>query len=278
MNFWRPGTPHTRVERGTPWVLLLKPNVVAGCAFVEVSSALPLAVAWDAFQTANGFDSKEQFFRRIRELRRGSTTLDSEIGCVGLTSPVFFDQPFDFESYQGDWTNRSQPTKRYNTSISEGAALWQEIRARLPAQRDISMLPADPGDSIARRLLKIRLGQGGFRTLVIDAYDRRCAISGERSLPALEAAHIKPFAIVQRHETHNGILLRADIHKLFDAGYVAVDPNLRFKVSRALRDEYSNGRIYYELDGKELRVPQLAADRPNPEYLDWHYSEVFRGC
>lgn len=277
MNFWRPGTPHTRVERGTPWLFLLKPNTVAGCAFVEVSSSLPLSVMWDAFESGNGFDTKELFFRRIAELRRGKTTVDSQIGCVGLSSPVFFDDPFDFAPYQGAWTNRSQPTKRFTTDTPDGAALWREIQLRLRAEPTHSLSPPASRVSIAQRLTNVRMGQGGFRTSVIDAYERRCAVSGERSLAALEAAHIKPFSIVQRHETSNGILLRADIHKLFDVGYVSVDPDLHFKVSRALRDEYSNGRIYYALHGQELRLPVATADQPNREYLEWHYSEVFRG-
>lgn len=276
MNFWRPGTPHTRVEPGTLWVFLLKPNVVAGCAFVEVESSLPLSVAWDAFQNANGFDTKEEFFARIRELRRGDTTGDSEIGCVGLTSPVFFDSPFDFVPFQSTWTNRSQPTKRYSTSTPEGSALWREIQNRLSAA-PVSPFAGEHREALIQRLRNVRIGQGGFRTLIIEAYERRCAVTGERSLPALEAAHIKPFSLVQNHATPNGILLRADIHKLFDSGYVSVDPKLRFHVSKSLKEQYSNGRIYYELEGREIRTPTAVTDRPGQEYLEWHYAEVFRG-
>jgi putative restriction endonuclease len=72
------------------------------------------------------------------------------------------------------------------------------------------------------------------------------------------------------------MLLRADIHKLFDSGYVAVDPTLIFHVSRALKEQYSNGRVYYELDGKPVRPPRDPAERPIAEFLEWHYSTVFR--
>lgn len=276
MNFWRPGTPVTKVEPGTMWVFLLKPNSVAGYAVVEVSSHLPLSVAWDAFGTANGFDQRESFFARISQYRHGQTTSDSEIGCVGLMSPVFFRQPFDFAPFQATWTNRTQPTRRYSTATPEGAALWRELQQRAPLASEVSLMQSPENSQIARRLITVRLGQGGFRTCVIQAYDRRCAITGERSLPALEAAHIKPFSEVRRHEARNGILLRADIHKLFDSGYVSVDPHLKFHVSPVLREQYSNGRIYYELDGRELRVPAAQPERPDPAYLDWHYNEVFR--
>lgn len=278
MNFWRPGVQNTQVTPGTFWVFLLKPNTIAGCAIVEVAYPLPLWLAWEAFGPTNGGDYREEFYDRIAHHRHGnSTTPDTVIGCVGLTSPVFFDDPFGFAPYQSTWTNRSQPTKKYNATTPEGRALWVEIQKRVVHSAAISFAPQGMGaGSQVPRVVQVRLGQGGFRTRVIDTYERRCAITGERSLPALEAAHIKPFSLVQQHEVSNGLLLRADIHKLFDGGYVSVTPDLKFKVSDELRDRYSNGRIYYELDNSALRMPQSQSDRPNPEYLDWHFSSVFR--
>jgi putative restriction endonuclease len=276
MNFWRPGTPNTRVEPGAYWVFLLKPNTIAGCARVEGSQPLPLWLAWEAFGTGNGCDNRDELFSRIAAYRKNSpsnspTNLETEIGCVGLTDPVFFDDPFDFEPYQSTWTNRTQATKKFSTASSDGAALWNQIQNRLVPHAGVSL-----GSQLeVNRTVRVRLGQGGFRMRVIESYDRRCAVTGEKSLPALEAAHIKPFAMVKEHTVNNGLLLRADIHKLFDLGYVTVTPDLRFAVSPSLREEYSNGRVYYELNGREIQVPAAAVDRPNPAHLDWHASEVF---
>jgi len=86
-------------------------------------------------------------------------------------------------------------------------------------------------------LVRPRLGQGAFRVLVIDAYQRRCAITGERTLPVLQAAHIKPHASSGPHEVRNGLLLRADLRILFDRGYVTVTPDLRVEVSRRIRED-----------------------------------------
>ena len=66
--------------------------------------------------------------------------------------------------------------------------------------------------------------------LVTDIYHRRCAVTQERTLPALEAAHIRPYGEGGEHEPRNGLLLRRDIHSLFDAGYVTVTPSLHFEV------------------------------------------------
>ena len=74
-----------------------------------------------------------------------------------------------------------------------------------------------------------RLGQSSFRLEVLAAYELRCAVTGERTLPVLEAAHIKPFSLVKAHSVDNGLSLRSDIHRLYDQGYVSVTPDLVFR-------------------------------------------------
>lgn len=67
-------------------------------------------------------------------------------------------------------------------------------------------------------LIRPRLGQGSFRVLVTETYERRCAVTGEKVLPVLEAAHIHPVAADGVHRIDNGLLLRSDLHTLFDKG------------------------------------------------------------
>ncbi len=122
-----------------------------------------------------------------------------------------------------------------------------------------------------------RLGQGAFRVLVTDNYHRRCAVTRERTLPALEAAHIRPFAEGGEHEASNGVLFRRDIHSLFDAGYVTISPDLRFEVSRRIRQEFENGRQYYELHGREIALPDDRRSRPDRAVLEWHKGSRFLG-
>jgi len=120
-------------------------------------------------------------------------------------------------------------------------------------------------------LARARLGQGTFRVLVTDAYHRRCAVTGEKTLPVLEAAHVRSHADQGPNRVNNGLLLRADIHRLYDSGLVTIDPNLRFIVSPRVREVYQNGREYYALHGKELgHLPENLRDRPAKEFLDWH--------
>ncbi len=114
------------------------------------------------------------------------------------------------------------------------------------------------------------LGQACFRLGVLDAYGRRCAATEEKTLPVIEAANIRPYADGGGHEICNGLLLRLDFHTLFDAGYLKIDTDYRLLVSKRLREEFSNGRHYYEHHG--ARVPNLPAHTellPSRAAIEW---------
>ena len=104
--------------------------------------------------------------------------------------------------------------------------------------------------------VKPRVGQGIFRTVVTDVYGRQCAVTREKALPALEAAHIRPFSETSRHYVKNGLLLRPDVHKPFDAGYVTVTPDYHFEVSDHIHRDFDDGENYYKLHRKGLWVPK----------------------
>ncbi|MBK8246980.1 MAG: HNH endonuclease [Gemmatimonadetes bacterium] len=95
-------------------------------------------------------------------------------------------------------------------------------------------------------------------------------------MPVLEAAHIRPVTSGGLHQLSNGLLLRSDVHKLFDRGYVTVEPSGSFRVSPRLREEWQNGRVYYDLEGRAIRLPTAPEVRPSRELLEWHNDTVFR--
>jgi putative restriction endonuclease len=123
--------------------------------------------------------------------------------------------------------------------------------------------------------IRPRLGQGSFRVLVTDTYERRCAVTREKILPVLQAAHIRPVSRGGLHRIDNGVLLRSDVHTLFDRGYVTITPDQRFRVSRKLRDDFNNGEYYFQFDGADVWSPPTVADRPAAEALEWHADSVF---
>jgi putative restriction endonuclease len=124
-------------------------------------------------------------------------------------------------------------------------------------------------------LVKPRLGQGTFRSLVTDLYGRSCAVTREKALPVLDASHIRPVVDGGQHEASNGLLLRTDIHRLFDRGYVTVTKDHRFRVSRRLKSDFDNGEPYYPFDGQSIQLPLRTEDRPLQEYLEWHSDVKF---
>ena len=87
---------------------------------------------------------------------------------------------------------------------------------------------------------------------------------------------IKPYSSGGPHEPENGLLLRSDLHTLFDQGYVTIDAHqLKVVVSSRIREEFENGRDYYHLHGRAIRLPRETDGLPSHEYLAFHNS-VFR--
>lgn len=126
----------------------------------------------------------------------------------------------------------------------------------------------DVGTPDERQLLaiNIRRGQGKFRKSLLDAYKRTCAISGCKIVELLEAAHIMPHAVKPNYRVTNGLLLRADLHTLFDLGLLAVNAQLEVELAPALLSSE-----YKKLEGKKLRQPSLASKMADKEALEKRY-------
>jgi HNH endonuclease len=111
-----------------------------------------------------------------------------------------------------------------------------------------------------------RRGQPEFRQKLLRAYCNRCAVTGCNAVEALEAAHIIPYQGVDTNHLSNGLILRGDLHTLFDLGLLAVDADsLTVVLSPALSQT-----TYGELHGKPISVPESAAARPSSEALKQH--------
>lgn len=278
VNFWQPSEKRPRnMKPGWPFLFKLhspRNYVVGGGVFVRFT-ALPSFLAWDAFGKKNGALSLSGLLARIGRYRgQGQHGAATEIGCNILASPFFLDE-HEWIRVPKDWPRNVQRGFTYDTESASGSELWRAVVERLSGDLADTLKAPRFGREF---LTRARLGQGTFRTLVTEAYHRRCAVTGERSLPALEAAHIKAHNSQGPNLTENGLLLRADIHRLFDRGYVTVDSGFRFTVSRKLREDFENGKAYYLLDGKRLPyLPDAVADRPAREFLDWHNTNVYVG-
>lgn len=280
VNFWAPSAANFRaLQPGELFLFKLHAprNVIVGGGTFAYATALPCSLAWEAFGVANGAHSAQEMRARIARYRKAdlSDRSDFEIGCRILTQPFFFDEA-DWIPVPQSWSPNIVSFKTYNTSDAEGLALWEAVNDRL-SRSQFPGLAEERARFGEPHLIRPRLGQGAFRVLVTDIYQRRCAVTQERTLPALEAAHIRPYGDGGAHEAQNGLLLRRDIHSLFDAGYVTVTPDLDFEVSRRIKEEFDNGRHYYALHGQKIHAPNDTAQRPHPAALAWHNEHCFRG-
>ena len=126
------------------------------------------------------------------------------------------------------------------------------------------------------RLAPYRLGQQAFQAVVLEAYHGHCAITQTKIRPVLQAAHIRPVTEGGEHRLDNGLLLRSDVHTMFDRGYLAIDDNYRLLVSPRLRGEFGNGERFYANAGEVIELPDRKIDRPQREFLQWHIDTVFK--
>ncbi len=282
VNFWQPSgdTSFKAIQPGSPFLFKLHSplnSIVVGGLFVKYSQ-LPLSIAWDTFQEKNGAEDFQSFRKRIMYYQQNNNRHfipDPFIGCIALTNPFFFKKE-DWIPVPENWSSNIVRGKTYDTEDPIGSSLWEMVDERIKGISHVQDSGIDYHEVIEPRyggeyLARPRLGQGTFRVVVIDAYNRRCAITGERTLPALESAHIKPYSLSGPHAINNGILLRSDLHKLFDSGYMTITTDLRIEVRKFIKEEYENGRDYYALHGKKLiNLPSDTLDLPSNDEAEFH--------
>jgi putative restriction endonuclease len=282
VNYWRPGGgSFGAIDKYDPFLFKLHSpfDFIVGGGFYIRSTQLPLSLAWDVFKAKNGTETYEEFYQKIKGYRdqQGTMRPNPVIGCIVLTQPFFFPKE-KWIPIPEDWSPNIVQGKTYHTEEPAGSRLWEEVQLRL---QDIPIEERKATVSETNRYgeeytVKPRLGQGGFRVEVIEAYHRKCAMTGEKALPVLQASHIKPYAKSGPHDIKNGLLLRADLHILFDQGYLTVTKDHHIEASKEMKEDFDNGEDYLKLHGQNLiTLPDNTFDRPSPEFLEWHNENIY---
>ena len=278
INFWQPGARGFRaIPPGGLFLFKLKSpiNAIAGGAFLQDARVLPLSLAWDAFGAGNGVADLSALRRSIARYREGVRLTDA-IGCVMLRDPFYFERR-DYIPAPEDWHRSIVSGKTYSTDDPTGQELWKQVQLRTTARAVMERRNQESAMYGEPTLVRPRLGQAGFRVAVTETYRRQCAVTGERVLPVLDAAHILPVSEGGVHRVDNGLLLRKDIHRLFDLGYVTVTPGRHaFRVSSRLQDEFDNGEHYRRFQSQTVWLPERSEDRPRDDLLEWHGDTVFQ--
>lgn len=280
VNFWQPSGKRLFRALNPGELFLFKlhsPNdyIVGGGIFAH-ATLLPISLAWESFGVSNGARNLSEMRTRVAKYRRQEEdrTADYTIGCILLEQPFFLPQS-KWIPVPSDWKSNIVQGRGYDLSIEPGLSLWNRLQS---AMQMASISACEEPARYGKPTLTLpRLGQGSFRILVTDVYERRCAITNERTLPALDAAHIKPYSENGLHVVNNGILMRKDLHALFDKGYLTITTSMNVEVSRKIKEEFENGRDYYRHHSSVIRLPSDSLYHPSPAFLEWHNENIYRG-
>ncbi len=266
-----------------------------GGGFFDEYVELRVSEAWTIWGAANGVSDESELAARARAYRSRTTSFpdpDPTIGCVILRN-IFFAKPGEELREPPHWARNivthlaydlSEPRQHVDTEYVGRAFAALQHRARVdlawePDLREVTLDWEGPRYGLPV-LVRPRMGQGHFKRAVAAAYRHRCAITRSATFPSLEAAHIRPFAVGGEHAVSNGLLLRTDVHRLYDRGYLSIDPDLRLRVSPQLREHGWNGVEFYQREaaGFLIAEPDDPSLKPNREALAWHLETKFRAA
>jgi putative restriction endonuclease len=283
-NFWVPSgrAAFRMLATGEPFLFKTHwpQNQLVGGGFYSGYALLTVREAWELFGEGNGVASVVELAMAIGRYRKAPPDASAVIGCV-LLRDLFFVPEGQALDAPSDFAKNIVSFKSYD--LSAGGRHVDVMFDTMLNQADIRIADTFghtevvPGPVFGRdRLVRARVGQQAFKGLVLTSYDRRCAITGNHIQPILQAAHIRPVAEEGQNRVDNGLLLRSDVHTLFDLGYLGINERYELQVSRLLREEWGNGREFYDQAGRAIRVPSNQSNRPGRAAIEWHLDTKFR--
>lgn len=288
VNFWTPTDWHIKgLTKGDYWYFLLKgaePRKIGGGGRFLEYVTMHASEAWKRFGEGNGTKSLDEMIGRLNGFikHRANLTLPSAdpiIGCVILDNCIFLEDKdqrtaielgLKFPRQVVKFKKFDDPTlPLLSTAVKvDLEGVERATGTELGVEQSDYYNPSSEADAREKTLASIvrRRGQPGFRQALIVAYEGKCAITGCDVKDALEAAHITPYMGNHTNTIENGLLLRADIHTLFDLGLVAISPiDLKVILHRDLRDGH-----YGYLHGKMMNPPKSRSDWPSTTALEKH--------
>ncbi len=290
VNFWSPQStrPMKRMAPGEPVFLRLKSphHAIAGYGFFAHFARLGLDEAWRLFGWRNGDPFEASFLQRIGRYRKldllDPATPWAPLGCTVLRDvrlwPLHAWIPWgQAEGWAPNIVQGKTEQDPVRAALLLARIARDAVHVQVEAELDAKFRLLEV-DQRSRREIEtvVREGQGTFRARLLDAYGRRCAVTGEHTEPVLDAAHIQPYLGPASNHLQNGLLLTKEFHALLDLGLVGVTPEYRVRVSPSLRRRWKNGKRYYPYEGQSLiSVPERLTDQPSRDALEWHMQHVF---
>ncbi len=271
INFWTP-TPWnvSQLSSGDKLYFMLKSPIrkIGGYGqFVEYQN-MGLNDAWNKFGLKNGCVSKIELINRLDNYKAanssdGRSVTESEIGCIILTNSVFYDDDkfLDLDNYDISFSKYIVKMKYF--SEKDPLELDSELTSN-----DFELRPITIEKLKRSRFVTYRKGQSRFQSIITAAYSNKCCITDETTPELLEAAHIQPYIDLESHHVKNGLLLRIDLHKLYDSGLMYIDEYFKVHISPEVKSKY-----YQSLNGVTIKLPENKNDYPSIAALQFRKSE-----
>lgn len=223
--------------------------------------------------TPNSRNNYRQYVRWIEKYGSGEVNLDTMRTEENVSHFVEgIAQEYDADHLTGNRFNARRKSDA-KTIIRHYLKFHQDdklvsIQERLEQQGEFNASNLQQGKEKALRNIALRRGQLKFRNSLLTAYEGKCAVTGTAIEDVLEAAHIIPYKGISTNHVCNGLLLRSDIHDLFDLGLLSINPEtLEIYCCEQIKKDLA----YRELNGKKIRVPVLSHLQPNYEALRRHF-------
>ena len=172
----------------------------------------------------------------------------------------------------GVWELYLDPSGKTKVREVSGNIVERTLRAaRLDAEEGKTFDPESIEDARRRVFgaIVLREGQSRFREALMLAYSGKCAITGCALRQVLDAAHIHPFRGKETNRVSNALLLRTDIHTLFDLGLIRVN----HETLQVLTSDLLGNTEYAGLNSRRLDLPACESDHPSRDALFWHFSQ-----
>jgi putative restriction endonuclease len=207
---------------------------------------------------------------RIEAIRRRTGSAlrarprDYEVGCIMISQPAFFAR----DDWIADWHPRIQGGKTIDVARDDGQRILGDCLQRTARlRRQAEPLVDELRRYGAPHTVQPRLGQGTFRIAVTGAYGA-CAVSGEHSLPALEAAHVRPYAQGGEHALPTGCCSAPTSTVSTTPATSPSRPTTAPASATTSLTTSAGGREYERFAGRAITVPRAPLDQPDPELLD----------
>ena len=267
INFWTdtPWNPR-KLNFGDKFYFLLKSPIrkIGGYAEFYYYQNLTIKEAWQKFGRGNGVNSLYELGRKVSGTNEAD--FSTKIGCIVLQNPVFLAQEDYFHpaDYNLSFPEEISKHKYYphldNINFNSD---YQQVGFSFAAFGGDENYQFNQGPQTK--------GQSEFRQNLFNYYNSRGVITQENNSELLDAVHIHPHMTTNRQHPKNGILLRADFHKLFDEGLITITPDYKVLVSKKLDSDY-----YQQYQQQKIYLPVDDIFYPEPKVLEFHNQYIFR--